>query len=225
MMKNFEKELANAYGEAFDVEIDAIIAESEKDPHEFSPKFEESIAELIKTGKPKKVRKAPSKRGKRILIIAIAAVLALVATACAVPEIRESIAGFFVKVFGDHVEYVDPKTLKDFIEDEYALQPIPSGFEQTYYNRTEFSIVTRYEDTEGNIIKLTQVAGENLIDTVDNENGSFTELTIGSKKIRLYYSEESAQASWIEDGYYFSLDYTSAIEPETFEAWIRSVSR
>lgn len=221
-MKNYEKELANFYGETFDVEINEAIAESEATPHKFSQKFEKEMAELIKTGKPKQ-RKTTSNRGKRILVIAIAAALALVATACAVPEIRESIAGFFVKIFSNHVEYSESKATKESIEVEYGIIPIPEGFEISYSSNDGESVLTEYVDDEDNIIKLIQGAKGFPGESVDNEHGDFYEYYIGDIAVRIMHNEYGAQAAWLQDGYYFSIVYTSPIELEEFETWIKSV--
>lgn len=221
-MATIEKELADAYGEIIDSEIESALSEAGTERHEFSPKFEKQMEELIRTGKPNN-KKGMSKRGKRILIIAIAAVVALALTACAVPEIRESIVGFFVKVFSDHVEYSDPDVTKERIEEEYGLVPIPEGFEETSKSVLESTVVTKYEDAGGNIIKLYQIAGGSMNDWIDNENGTISECVIDGHTVSLYYSDNGAQASWLENGYYFSLSYTSYIEKNVFENWIEFV--
>lgn len=221
-MKDFEKELANAYGEVLDIEIDEVIAESEKDPHVFSKGFENRMEELIRAGKPGS-KKALSKRGKRILIIAIAAVLALIATACAVPEIRESIAGFFVKIFSDHVEYTDPAITKERIEEEYGLVPVPDGFELIRENTSDDLLEAFYEDNDGNVIIFRQSANSGIDVSIDNEHGEFYEREIGERKVQIYYSEGSCAAAWVENGYYFSLDYGSSIELSIMEEWIGTV--
>ena len=221
-MKNYEKELANFYGETFDVEINEAIAESETTPHTFSRKFEKEMAELIKTGKPKQ-RKMTSNRGKRILVIAIAAALALVATACAVPEIRESIAGFFVKIFSDHAEYSDPAITRDRIDEEYCLNPIPEGFTLLSEEKADDFVEVIYTNNEDNIIMFRQSAKDTNNDMVDNEHGEFYESEIGGKTVLIHISEEGAKGAWVENGYYFSIDYGSSIDSKTFETWIESV--
>ena len=221
-MANIEKELADAYGEIIDVEIEAAIAEAKNEPHEFSPKFKKQMEELIRTGKPNNKR-GLSKRGKRILIIAIAAVLALVTTACAIPEIRESIVGFFVKVFNDHVEYSDPDVTKETIEEEYGLVPIPEGFIIIDTLRAEASMVITYSDDEQNCIVFTQLAGRQASESVDSDHGSFSEYELNGKKVRIKQGEDDAHAAWVQDGYYFSIDYPASIDLETFESWIVSV--
>ena len=218
-MKERMNELAEAYGEVIDAEIEALLAE-ENGPHVFSESFENRMNELIRTGKPKSGKRAGAKRW---LIIAIAAVLALAATACAVPEIRESIAGFFVKVFGDHVEYVDPNVTKNSIEEEYGIVPIPEGFAVTNSVKTDSSLVVTYTDDSQHSIILRQIADKNYSINVDSEHGSFEEYELFGKDVRIQYGADGAQAAWVQDGYYFTLTYPDEVSLETFEEWIASV--
>lgn len=223
MMKEYEIALADAYGETIDREAEALAAEAEKEPHVFTKRFEERMAELIRTGKPNN-RKGLSKRGRRILLIAAAAVLVLAAVACAVPEIRESIGGFFVKIFGDHVEYTDPDITRNSIEEEYSLVPIPEGFHVYSIKRSnDAAVTTVYVDSDENYIMLAQSTDKKMNESVDNERGEFYEVEIRGKNITVHYSDDNAQASWIQDGYYFSLSYTSSIDLSTFYEWIAAV--
>lgn len=221
-MTTIEKELANAYGEVIDAEIEATLASAEQERHEFSPEFKKRMEELIKTGDPNK-KNGLSKRGKRILIIAIAAVVALTLTACAVPEIRESIAGFFVKIFGDHVEYSDPEVMKDAIEEEYGLVPVPDGFAINYHSKINGIAHIQYSSEKFGDIQLIQGAKVAIDSFVDNEHGSFTEHSVGDKFVRVYNGEESMSASWVENGYYFILTCNFPVEQALFESWIDSV--
>ena len=216
-------EFKEAFREAMEIQLASDLKESE--PHEFTPGFEARMEEIIKTGKPNNKKKGLSRRGKRILIIAIAAVVALTLTACAVPEIRESIAGFFVKIFSDHVEYSDPDVTKERIEEEYGLVPIPEGFVEVKCLRGKDFVGTDYLDSDENCISLLQKANSHLNDTVDNERGSFYECTINGNTVRIYLSADSAQASWIANGYYFSLIYSSHVEQRQFEDLIASVNK
>lgn len=220
-MKDVKTELAEAYGAKLDSEIEALEREAAKEPHEFSADFEACMDKLIKGDAPRE--KKPAVRVKRALIIAAAALLAIAATACAVPQIRSSIAGFLVKVFGDHVEYTDPAVEKQTIEEEYALSPVPEGFALKLDCRTEADYFATYMDASGFAIMLQQAAGDNISERIYADTENFTEREIGGKQVRVHYSEGFAQAAWIEDGYFFSLAYTGSVEPETFESWIGAV--
>ncbi len=224
MGKNAEK-LADMYGEFLDIEINEIIAESEKDPHRFSERFESRMNEMIYSGEAaRKNRKSTGAKRSRIIWIIAAAILVLAATACAVPSIRESIAGFFVRIFSDHVEYSDPDITKNSIEEEYGLVPIPEGFEEDRILRTDTNIHTTYQDEDGNTIILEQSANSRSQIDVDSEVGSFDEHTIeDGTVVRLYISDASMQASWVKDGYFFSITYLSPLDTDTFISWIESV--
>ncbi len=222
-MAAIEKELADAFGEIIDAEIKSALSEAGSEQHEFSPKFKKQMEELIRTGKPN--NKAASRRSaRRIVLIAIAAVLALALAACAIPEVREFIAGFFVQHKGDHDEYTEPAITKERIEEEYGLVPIPEGFDEVVSVRTEKTIIVDYNDQNGNSISLEQSASDRINDSIDSENGEFSELDINGKRVRLYIDSDGyAQASWVENGYYFSLCSMSPVDKDTFEEWIASV--
>lgn len=228
-----EEEFRQALCDSMDEQIEAdIAAYKEKygeEEHVFSKEFEESMEHLFRTGKPKyrglRSERDRRRRGRRrILAVAAAAVLGLTLTACAVPQIRESVAGFFVKVFGDHVEYTDPAVTHETIEAEYGLVPVPEGFGIVKTNRSDTCLITTYSDNDHNFIVLHQFSRSG-IQTADNAHGTFSDVTIDGIPIRLYLGEGGAQASWIQDGYYFSLSYNSPVEQELFEKWIASVDK
>ena len=217
-MKTIREEISEYYGALIDAEIEAAFAEAEKAPIVPSKRFERRMRALLRRG-----GKAAPSRTKRILIIAAAALLALAMGACAVPEVRESIAGFFVKIFGDHVEYSVPDTIKERIEEEYGLVPIPEGFKLISQNCNENFLGSVYSDADGNILMLRQFAEKDTLHAVDNENGDTCECEIGGKTVLFYHSENSSSATWIEDGYFFSLSCGSKVDPEVFKEWIRAV--
>lgn len=214
-MKTLREELAEYCCSLIDADIEA----AEKEPVVPSKRFEKKMLALVRTGK-----KNTSARIKRIVIIAAAAFLALALAACAVPKVRKSVAGFFVKIFGDHVEYVDPSVAKDHIEAEYGLVPIPEGFELISERKTESSLELIYSDIDDNIIMFHQYADDSLKTCIDSESGEFLELNLGEKTVTIHYSENYSNASWVADGYYFTIDCTSHIDLAVFEGWIDSVT-
>ena len=136
---------------------------------------------------------------------------------------------FFVKVFGDHVEYSDPNTTKESIEEEYDLVPVPEGYVCTYEARLEKDLQKNYTDDDGNIIQFSQSCADYISSSIDNEHGEFFEKEIGGKTVRIHYVHDveggyfGAYAAWVENGYYFELVYGSEIELEVFEQWVASV--
>ena len=226
MMPVTRKEFTDALAKSIDSEL-ASCAAAVNEGHAFSEGFERHMNDFFAGGSSAKKKNKP--HAKRWLIVAVAAVVALVATACAVPEIRESIAGFFVKVFGDHVDYSDPKTTKESIEEEYDLVPVPEGYVCTYEARLEKDLQKNYTDDDGNIIQFSQSCADYISSSIDNEHGEFFEKEIGGKTVRIHYVHDvegeyfGASAAWVENGYYFELVYGCEIELEVFEQWIASV--
>ncbi|MBR4636764.1 MAG: DUF4367 domain-containing protein [Clostridia bacterium] len=220
MMENNKQIIADAYGKAMDAEYDAILAEDETEPHQFSERFEEKMNDLINGDASEK--KGASRRRLRPIWLIAAAVLLLAATACAVPSIRKSIAGFFVKMFGDHVEYTDPDITKDRIEEEYELVPIPEGFELNTESGSKTRTL-RYEDDKGRYIILIQTVDTEIQLSVDNEEGEFSEQTIANKSCRMYISDDGSQASWIENGYFFSMTCSAGVDITNMIECVRTI--
>lgn len=214
------KEFADIVGRSFDEGLEAETGYKEQPEAEFSADFEKRMDEFFANkadGGKKKIKR------RLWILIAAAAVLALAATACAVPEIRESIAGFFIRTFGDHEEYSDPRVTKEQIEEEYGLVPVPEGYELVNEIAAENALQLVYGDDDENYIQLVQYAAGHIWDTVDTEHGRVFEEEIDGNTVRIMYSEYGATAAWIENGYFFSLSCGSPVELEEFESWIASV--
>ncbi|MBR3381702.1 MAG: DUF4367 domain-containing protein [Clostridia bacterium] len=220
------KEFADIVGRSFDEGLEAETGYKEQPEAEFSADFEKRMDEFFANqadGGKKKIKR------RRWILVAVAAVLALAATACAVPEIRESIAGFFIRTFGDHEEYSDPRVTKERIEEEYDLVPVPEGYVCTYEARLEKDLQKNYTDDDGNIIQFSQSCADYISSSTDNEHGEFFEKEIGGKIVRIHYVHDveggyfGAFAAWVENGYYFELVYGCEIELEVFEQWVASV--
>lgn len=222
-MENRKVAIADAYGEMLDAEIDAILASAPKEQHIFSDGFEKKMNALINNAGSdddgcKTEESVPVKRRKvRKLWLIAAAILALAAAACAVPEVRKSIAGFFIRTFSDHVEYSDPDITKTSIEKEYELNPIPEGFSVTYYSNIGTDMIIKYMDTDEALIRLLQSANPNGVEMIDAERGDFTYHTVDGKEVRLYSGDDGSVAVWIDNGYYFSLFYTEPMDQELLE--------
>ncbi|MBO4878859.1 MAG: DUF4367 domain-containing protein [Clostridia bacterium] len=221
-MTDAKKELADAIGEIIDAEFSAAAAAVEAAPPVLSTRFEKRMEKLIQTADSgRSVSKGV--KARRIVLIAAAIVLALALAACAVPQVRAFIAGFFVRYMENHDEHTVQQAIHETIEAEYGLFPIMDGFREISVTRNEASVVTVYLGDDGDIIMLNQVSKLGFTQMLDNENGKFYERTIDGIYTKIYISDDSMQASWIKDGYYFSLTYSSSIEIEQFEKLIVSV--
>ncbi len=187
-----------------------------------SKAFEARMEGLIADEK-RPVRRLVNSRAKRVAAALIAAVLLLLMVGFTSERIRSSVAGFFVETFGDHVEYFDPAITKTSIEEEYGLVPVPEGFEESVVSKSDLGIRTCYSTADDDTIWLWQTCNKSGIYSVDNEHGTQMETVIEGKSVMIILSEDHAHAAWIENGYYFTLSYSSPISIDQFKEWIASV--
>ena len=220
--EEFREAIRDAFLQQIEADIEAYKKEFGDEPHVFSAEHEAKMRAIFDSFEKKQRRR---RRTRRALVAAACMVFVLGLTACTVPQIKNGVAGFFVQVFGDHTEYTDPAVTKECIEEEYGLVPVPEGFEVTEETETDTSRTVTYTDKENNVIILNQIASKSNASNVDNEHGTFIETVIGDNSIMLFMGEGSAQASWIQDGYYFSLTYGSKIDQDLFEGFIASVQK
>ena len=173
-----------------------------------SKAFEARMEGLIAEEK-RPVRRLVNSRAKHVAAALIAAVLLLTVVSFTSERIRSSVAGFFVQTFGDHSEYFNPGVTKTSIEEEYGLVPVPEGFVE-YKTIIEDDYLSRiYAKDENSLISLLQQAGSSVSESVDNEHGVIDEYEINGKTVLIYLSGKAAHAAWTENGYYFSLAFTS----------------
>ncbi len=223
MIEKSKRAIADAYGELLDAEIEAILASAPKEQHIFSDGFEKKMNALINNagsdeGGHKTEESVTVKRRKvRKLWLIAAVILALAAAACAVPEVRKSIAGFFIKTFSDHVEYSDPDITKTSIEEEYELNPIPEGFSVVYHSNIGNFVTVSYQKSDETTIELSQSADKNTNPSIDSERGEFFDHVVDGKNVRLYSGHAGSVAAWIENGYYFTLYYSESMDSEMLE--------
>lgn len=190
--------------------------------HEFSDRFERRMDRLIRSESRASWRFFNT-NPKRLIIIAIAVIMALFSVACAVPEIRESIAGFFVRMFSDHAEIEITDTIRERIDEIYELDPVPDGFSLSRKKTTEINVYLEYMDYNGNVIFLDQEAVHESSISIDSVSGTYCERNINGKSVLIQISDSYAQAFWEEEGYLFQLWYSSSVDLETISAWIDSV--
>ena len=220
--EEFRQAIRDAMDESIERDLAAYKEKYGDEPHVFSAEHGAKMRAIFDNFEKRQRRR---RRARWALVTAACAVVVLTCVSCTVPQIKESISGFFVQVFGDHVEYTDPAVTKECIEEEYDLVPVPEGFEITEETETDTSRTVTYTDKENNVIILNQIASKSNASNVDNEHGTLIEAVIGDNIVMLYMGEGSAQASWIQEGYYFSLSYNAQIDRTLFEEWIASVEK
>lgn len=187
-----------------------------------SKAFEARMEGLIADEK-RPVRRLVNSRAKRVAAALIAAVLLLLMVGFTSERIRSSVAGFFVETFGDHVEYFDPAITKTSIEEEYGLVPVPEGFEEEVKTRGDKLVVTWYQDSGENAIVLMQFAGKDASLNVDSEHGEFYDKQVEGRIVHFNTGGSVISATWIENGYLFSLSLPSGVDTILIEQLIISL--
>lgn len=177
-------ELLNVFRDAASAEF-ADYSPYESDySYEFSERFERRMNRLVKS-ESRPAWRFVNTNPRRLIIIAIVIVMALFAVACAVPEIRESIAGFFVQMFTTHTEITsfDSKEQRKTIEDKYELSSIPDGFFEKSSVCSKSFLKTEYIDESLTTLTLQQIAGSNRKVLLDCEHGDYSKHIITGKEV------------------------------------------
>lgn len=221
-MSMTKAKLMDAFRDAACAEFEEYLPYGSDYSYEFSERFERRMDRLVKS-ESRATWRFVNTNPKRLVIIALAILMALFAVACAVPEIRESIAGFFVRMFSDHAEIEITDTIRERIDDIYELDPVPDGFSLSRKKTTEINVYLEYMDYNGNVIFLEQEATHESSISIDSVSGTYCERNINGKSVLIQFSDSYAQAIWEEEGYLFQLWYSSSVDLETISAWIDSV--
>lgn len=213
----------NDFEELLERSIDADLAAAERSglrEHVFSEGFEKRMGEFFAERRAPKSKKRPG----RWLIIVVAAIIALAAAACAVPKIRQFASGFFARIFGDHVDLEYPETTRRNIENEYEPTFIPDGFTLAHERHSGCSVVKTYCSDSLNFISFLQATGNcNTISVNRCGSGELTEKVVGDKTVLFVNSTDTSYATWVNDGYLFSISASMPLEPDVFEAIIASI--
>lgn len=221
-MSMTKAELMNAFRDAACAEFEEYLPYGSDYSYEFSERFERRMDRLVKSESRASWRFVNT-NPKRLIIIALAILVTSFAVACAVPEIGESIAGFFVRMFSDHAEIEITDTIRERIDDIYELDPVPDGFSLSRKKTAEINVYLEYMDYNGNVIFLEQRAMDVANIGFDISSAAYCERSINGKSVLIQFSDSYAQAFWEEEGYLFQLWYSSSVDLETFSAWIDSV--
>lgn len=221
-MSMTKEELMNVFREAASAEFSEFSPYESDYTYEFSERFEKRMDRLIRAESRATWRFVHTKP-TRLILIAVAVIATLFLVACTVPEVRESIAGFFIRMFSNHDEIAIPHSTKNEIEAEFGLYSIPEGFEAYYYYRDKETMEIRYKNENNVEIVFRQQAG-NIIQVVDNENADIIKKSIGGKSVLVYQNNDDALiAIWEVDGYFFYLYSSADIDFTTVESLISSI--
>ena len=221
-MSMTKAKLMDAFRDAACAEFEEYLPYGSDYSYEFSERFERRMDRLVKS-ESRATWRFVNTNPKRLIIIALAILVTSFAVACAVPEIRESIAGFFVRVLSTHDEISTPESMRQIIEDEYVLTEIPEGFRLATKNRSSDIVTSEYTNQNNDYIQLIQIARIEVEFGSDNQQAEKSELYACGKKILVYSIEGSCYAFWTEDNYLFNLNCSFCVDIKTLESWIGSI--
>lgn len=203
--RQFEKYLKMSiqnYGAAY---ID--ISDEWNLPHTFSPTFETTMNDAIRTLE-KTYSKAKKPRFRKIIIIAI--IIIIVATmVLSVGALRSAIYHFITEVFPTHTEVeIEADHIASITpNDIYRVDPIPEGFQMSYQSswnpNTSFSS-SSYSCHE-NYVVFTQYLQSAYTPNINTEGTEIVPIDVrGHHGFSVSLNEETYLA-WEENGFVFSL--------------------
>ena len=209
-----------AFWEAAEMEFAHIPPEDEID-YTFSEEFCRKREELIKEEAKGSFRLMP--RRKRRAILLVAALLAMVLLVGCSERLQQAMANMFIEIYETFTRSRPEDTLRDEIETVYEFGWVPEGYELVSQNRFDTKQVkTSYQNKAGNEFVLRQYAGNDALTSADKEQG--VEMTIGGKETIIYIGNGVNRATWIYDGYYFTISYSTEIGLDEVEKLVRALN-
>lgn len=172
---------------------------------EFSDKHIEAINNIILNEKNniKKVHKY--KTNRRILLVALIAILTLLISALSVSAFREKIIEFFTEITKlDTIFHYESENEEELdIDSDVNIKYIPKGFEQVqeYQNRNE---CYSYYTNEGQFFDISK---QIIFDThaLNTENGTIKHIDINGVEAFFSSSDKIKIISWIKNGYLYTV--------------------
>lgn len=151
-----------------------------------------------------------SPKMKRIVAIIVAAALLL--TSCGIifrNEIREVFKDFFASITfeGDESEV-------NTIEDIYQLKYIPDGYSLAEENVSPLSVVYKYVDDRGNVIRFEQHVLDGSDFAVDSESGYSKILTVNTHDIYYRCTKTSHFYIWNDNDYSLLIRSSTELQNE-----------
>lgn len=215
-------EFKKAFREVVSLEFSHIPTDENSIEYTFSQKFIKRMEKLIKSQK-KACWCLVNTAAKRAAII-ILAIVTMFSAAFGVKAIREPIVNFIKQVYETFTHYSFEGDTAKVITKEYSITYLPDGFEQTDKIKNDYSIITRYERSSGEVIKFTQrITESNAGFYGDNENNIISKVTVNSIEVELQEWYDTKCAIWAYDGYFFMLDCYGNVEIDTVKEIIKSI--
>lgn len=204
-------------------ELEKIVAEAEKSPHQFSKEFEAWKEEFIRE-KENEENAATSETAKGSFIYSLintplkkAAVVAVIVGAVALAAGsgasmyagKNPIVKFFQEKYEEYIEIEPHKKLwknKEkplTIEKEYEFGWLPDGYEKEIEENLETVFVQIYKDGKSDTIQLEQYCVY-MYFAIKEEDG-YEEVKYKGNKYYYLTGEDEMSVVWYKDGYQFIL--------------------
>lgn len=208
-----------AFWEAAELEFADIPPEDEID-YTFSEEFCRKREKLIKEEAKGSFRLMPRRKQKTLILAAVLAAMLLL-VGCS-DRLQQAMANMFIEIYETFTRSRPEDTLRDEIVTVYEFSWVPEGYELVSQKRTDVKRVkTTYQDETGNAFVLRQYANNDMLTSADNEQG--IKMTVGGEETILYIGNGVNRATWIYDGYYFTISYNTEIRLDEIQKMVTSL--
>ena len=203
-----KKDLAAAFEQVLRERVPDL---SDVPDHVFSDRFEQRMQKLIwrEAAHPWAVSHAAA---RNLLVAALIAVL-LFALSMSVSGVRNAIYNFFTRHFDTYDELIFDDAGRTEIEHVYKITALPEGFYQVPGIESSTDVVARYENANGEVIRLSQWIPSAGTSVVDNEEGEISVIEIDNQVLYYSYNETVSFVIWEKDGYIFNLSFVHSDFP------------
>lgn len=152
-----------------------------------------------------------SPKMKRIIAILVAAALLL--TSCGIifrNEISEIFKEFFVKI-----SYSEENNSNNTVEEIYELNYVPDGYALKKENISPLSVVYKFVDIDGNIIRFEQYVLGRSDFVVDSESGYSKIIDVENYDVYYRYNDAYHSYIWNDSKYALRLKSSTPLSIET----------
>lgn len=156
---------------------------------------------------------------KKVLLVAAVIFLIGVMAVFSFASVRENVINFFKEYYYTHFELeygfneAGDIAEGDEIDTVYTFSDLPEDFEKTNVTQNDHSVITEFENSDGDAIILSQ--GDGITKrNVDVERLEKSEIISDGVIYEVYTEENYIFIMWNTEKYTFSIDYFGKMTPE-----------